>query len=290
MPRSPAPSPAALEALLRRHLPVVAFDSGERFFPVSAQAWTDCPGHVLRRSDGTVLAEQGAVTTAALELSYLGAEHYGDATAVHPGDVIAGPGPADHASAERFQGDPRYADRVYGRAQPGSDGRLWLQYRWFYFYNDYRLLAGHVRVGVHEGDWEMIQLALPDADSDPVLALYTHHRRHETRPWREIERIGERPVVYVARGSHGCYFSAGTHWTGVWFDHADGRVDRGAQTLEILDDGPAQGWARWPGRWGGTLTRPGLLGVVDGQSPAGPGAPFLIRWRDPAVLLASARR
>ncbi len=274
--------------LLRQHLPIVAFDSREHFFPVSAAAWTDCPGHVLRRADGTVLADRGSATAPRLELSYLGSERYLDGVAVCPGDVIASPGGAYRAKAEQFQDDPRYAGRVYGRAQAGSDGRVWLQYRWFYFFNDYRLLRQRLAVGVHEGDWEMIQLRLDDAGSTPDLALYTHHRSAQKRIWEAVERIGEQPVVYVARGSHGCYFTPGTRWTGAWFDHADGRVDRGSQTLEVVDDGAAHEWIRWPGAWGGTSPRRGPLGKLDGRSPAGPGAGVHIRWRDPAILLERA--
>jgi hypothetical protein len=271
-------------ALLARHLPLLRFDSRERYFPVSANAWTDCPGHVLRRADGAVLADRASADTPRLELSFLGAERYRDGAAVRAGDNIASPGRGYRAKAEAFQADPRYALRVYGRAQAGSDGRTWLQYRWFYFLNDYRLVGRWLAVGMHEGDWEMIQLRLDAQQRAPDLALYTHHRAAQTRVWEAVETVGEQPVVYVARGSHGCYFTAGTRWTGAWFDHVDGRLDRGPLQLELVGDGPAHEWIRWPGAWGGTVPRRGPVGALDGQSPAGPGAPSHIRWRDPAIL------
>ena len=202
--------------------------------------------------------------------------------------MIVSPGRRYRAKAEALQADPHHAGRVYGRAQTGSDGRLWLQYWWFYFFNDYRLL-GVLAAGVHEGDWEMIELRIDAAGSAPDLALYTHHRSAQARPWTSVEKVGERPVVYVARGSHGAYFDAGTRWTGAWFDHADGRIDTGAQRLQIVGDGPADAWIRWPGAWGGTRARGGAIRRLDGQSPAGPGAWFHIRWRDPAILLGRAR-
>ena len=231
-----------------------------------------------------MLADRTGAGTPWLELSFLGAERYRNGVAVHPGDVIASSGRGYRAKADAFQTDPRYALRVYGRAQAGSDGRVWLQYRWFYFLNDYRLVGDRLAVGTHEGDWEMIQLRLDAERCSPDLALYTHHRTAQTRPWEAVEKVGEQPLVYVARGSHGCYFTAGTRWTGAWFDHADGRVDLGPCELEIVDDGPAHEWIRWPGAWGGTVARRGLPGLLDGSSPAGPGAPWHIRWRDPAIL------
>jgi hypothetical protein len=276
--------------LLARHLPIVRFDSRERYFPVSASAWTDCPGHVLRRADGTVLADRTSAGTPWLELSFLGPERYRDGTCVRDRDVIASPGRGYQAKAEPFQADPRYALRVYGRARTGSDRRLWLQYRWFYFLNDYRLVGRWLAVGTHEGDWEMIQLRLDAERSVPDLALYTHHRAAQVRMWDAVETVGSQPVVYVARGSHGCYFTPGTRWTGAWFDHADGRVDRGPLQLELVGDGPAHEWIRWPGSWGATVPRRGVLGLLDGRSPAGPGAPWHIRWRDPAILFDRVTR
>ncbi|MGH3599406.1 MAG: hypothetical protein ACRDQH_03865 [Pseudonocardiaceae bacterium] len=274
--------------LLERHLPILRFDSRERYFPVSAAAWTDCPGHELRRADGTVLAATAGA--AALELGFLGAERYADGVPVRPGDLIASPGRDYHTKAEAFHDDPRYGARVYGRARAGSDRRVWLQYRWFYFFNDYRLIGPRVPAGRHEGDWEMIQLRLDAAETEPDLALYMHHRAVAMRPWTAVRTLGGHPVVYVARGSHGSYFTPGLHLTGAWFDHADGRLDRGPQSLEVIDDGRAFDWIRWPGAWGGTRPRRGLRGRLDGRSPGGPGARSQLRWDDPAVLVARARR
>jgi hypothetical protein len=289
MPPSPAGDSAAApaDALLARHRPLLRFDRAERWFPVSAAAWTDAPGQTLRRADRTVLAG-GTVARAGgpvLSLGFLGPARYAGGAPVLPGDAIVAASAAHVASAAALHDDPRYADRVYGRARSGADGRVWLQYRWFYLLNDYRLVGRRLPAGVHEGDWEMIQLRLDAGGAVPDLALYLHHRSAECRAWEAIERVGGRPVVYVARGSHGCYATPGTRWTGVWFDHADGGVERGPDTLEVVDDGPEDGWIRWPGTWGGTRVRRGPLGRIDGESPAGPGAPRHLRWRDPAVLL-----
>jgi hypothetical protein len=271
-------------ALLARHLPLLRFDHRERYFPLAAEAWTDCPGHLLRRADGAVLAEAAQAAASSLALSFLGPQRYRDGAPVRAGDAIVSPGRRYRAKATALQSDPRYADRVYARAQTGSDGRRWLQYRWFYFFNDYRLL-GVLPVGVHEGDWEMVQLRLDRAGTAPDLALYTQHRTAQRREWAAVRRDGERPLVYVARGSHGCYFTPGTRWTGAWFDHADGRTRRGEQTLVVTGDDPADAWITWPGRWGGSNPRRGPLGRLDASSPPGPGAPMHRNWSDPSILL-----
>src|SRR6202012_4708913 len=73
--------------LLSRYLPILRFDAGERYFPLAAEAWTDCPGHLLRRTDGTILA--GAE---ALSLAFLGPHRYRNGSPVLAGDAIVSPG------------------------------------------------------------------------------------------------------------------------------------------------------------------------------------------------------
>ena len=146
---------------------------------------------------------------------------------------------------------PELNNVVYGHAIE-ANGRLWLQYWLWYFYNDYQLSFA---LGTHEGDWEMVQFRMDDEAGHPDVAVYAQHRYGEVRPWDKVEKLGDRPVVYVARGSHASYFEAGFHQTEAWYDLADGkRRMKHRPALEILEtDEPA--WTRWPGRWGDTLPR-----------------------------------
>ena len=65
---------------------------------------------------------------------------------------------AAHAAA--LHRNPAYRDRVYGHARRDAQGRLWLQYWLFYYYNDFQLAGPLLSGGKHEGDWELVQLRL----------------------------------------------------------------------------------------------------------------------------------
>lgn len=90
--------------------------------------------------------------------------------------------------------------------------------------------------GSDQNPREMIQLRLDDAGQAPDLAVYAQHDHAGARAWAEVEKVGEQP----ARGSHASYFSAGVFnlgndWTGVWFDHANGK--RPGPPLTLKDHG-----------------------------------------------------
>jgi hypothetical protein len=277
-------------ALLERHRPRLRYDSHEVYFADSAAEWTDSAGQTLRRgAQGAVLAETpDSPPTPLLSLAFLGPERYADATAVDGEDLISCPYRDYAERARTLHAQPRYANRAYGRAAVGSDERAWLQYWFFYFYNDFELLGDEFPAGLHEGDWEMIQLRLDAAGQAPDLAVYAKHKRADARPWDQVELIdGLRPVVYVARGSHAAYFDRGTHWGEAWFDHADGDGPSPELTLEIADDAdPAYAWLRWPGYWGDTKPHSDrTLHPFDDSSPRGPGGHA--QWKDPHALLAT---
>ena len=223
------PDPADL---LQRHIPVLRYDSQEPYFADAASEWTDNPGNQLRRADGTVIAAATPVgDQPLLSLSFLDPARYPNGEAVAHDDRIADPSHDYVAQAQTLHAQPQYANRVYGHWATGSDGRLWLGYWFFYFYNDYNLIGPLIKAGLHEGDWEMIQLRLDANGQEPDLAVYAQHKHAEQRPWNQVERVGEQPVVYPARGSHASYFSSGVHWTGAWFDNADGQ--RPAPPLDL---------------------------------------------------------
>src|SRR3954449_3402113 len=242
-------------SLLERHKPRLVYDSHEAYFADSAATWTDSPANVLRRSDATVLAKPPK-----LALSYLGPHVYADGTKVLAADAI-GETTRDYAAhAAALHRNPAYRDRIYGHARRDSQGRLWLQYWLFYYYNDFQLAGPLVSGGKHEGDWELVQVRL-DASEKPVQAVFSQHKTAQSRAWADVRKATNSPatpLVHVARGSHANYFVPGSHWTGVWFDQADGNGPQISPALEVLgDDQPA--WVLWPGTWGDTKPTGGSL-------------------------------
>ncbi|MGI8728695.1 MAG: Vps62-related protein [Solirubrobacteraceae bacterium] len=270
--------------LLERFQPAVRYDSNEQFFADSAAQYAVNPGNELRRKhtndgDGEVLASaQPRGDTPTLTLSFLGPRTYGDGTRVRKTDLIGVAGKQYRAQYRRLRLDrPDLKNVLYARAVE-ANGRLWLQYWLWYFYNDYQLAFG---LGTHEGDWEMVQLRMDEATGHPDLAVYAQHDHAEARPWAKVEKLEaepDRPIIYVARGSHASYFEAGYHRSEAWYDLADGMREAPRLRLEILgDDEPV--WVRWPGLWGDTQAR----GDVESGAPTGPGQKK--QWSEPDKLL-----
>lgn len=275
-----------LAALLQRHRPILRYDAQEPYFADSAAEWTDNPGNQLHAADGRLLAAAPAV----LSLGFLGPDRYADGQPARRDDRIGDPTRDYDRQAAALHVQPRYRNQMYGHWAVGSDGRTWLAYWFFYFYNDFNLVGRFVGAGRHEGDWEMIQLRLDPAAQAPDLAVYAQHRAGHSRAWSAVERVGPRPVVYPARGSHASYFTPGPHWTGAWLDHADGRRPAPDLTLNIVDAAdPGYAWITWPGMWGDTTPPaqppPPPLDKLFDSSPRGPGAHA--QWGDPAWLLQS---
>jgi hypothetical protein len=265
--------------LLKRHLPFLKYDSHETYFADSAAEWTDNPGNRLVTGEGEELAVAGD----RLSLGFLG-DRYPDGTRAEATDCISDPTKKYAEQARALHAKKRYANRVYGHAV-GDGDHVWLQYWFFYFYNDYNLIGPFIHAGLHEGDWEMIQIHL--AAEEPDHAVYAQHKIAEARDWRQVDIVPEteRPIVYVARGSHASYFEPGTQWTGHWFDHADGKRRSPGLKLELADESdPAYGWLRWPGHWGDTKAGGSPL---DSDSPTGPAAHD--QWSDPLKLEGGAR-
>ena len=129
----------------------------------------------------------------------------------------------------------------------------------------------------------MVQFRMDLEADHPDIGVYAQHSYGEMRRWDEIEKLANRPVIYVARGSHAAYFDAGFHQTEAWYDLADGkRRVKDKPRLAILGDtDPA--WTGWPGRWGDTLPSDRPTKAIESNSPIGPGAKQ--QWREPDKLL-----
>lgn len=253
---------------------------------------TDCVipefphGNALRQDSDKTLAEvDPPAGEAKLDLSFLREGHYSDSaqTSVSDHDYLDIVGKHYVEEAREMHARPGYADHVYGHAKRDEQGDLWLQYWFFYYFNNKALLY----IGLHEGDWEMVQFRLGD-DGEPDVATYAQHSHGERCKWGEVETEespdGPVPVVYSARGSHASYFRPGTYLQAPLVpDHNDDGGPRVRPQLNVIENkDPA--WVAWPGRWGSTKA---LIGPIGSNSPPGPrwhGA-----WRDPLAFHNDAR-
>lgn len=280
-------------ALLQRYRPVIQYDSQESFYADSAATITDLvvtqPGkptrsNYLKHGDRTIVAA-GAPTAgqAQLDLDFLtGAEYRGGRGAASRDDFLDETGRDYVADSARMHLRPGLGDQIYGHAARDRRGRIWLQYWFFYYYNDKALFG----VGVHEGDWEMIQIRL-DSKNKPNVATYAQHRQGERASWTDVEREttpdGPVPVVYSARGSHASYYRPGTYPEApVVPDHNDAGGPRVRPAVAVISD-ETPSWAQWPGHWGSTPKR----NFIESDSPRGPHEHS--QWRDPDRFHADAR-
>jgi hypothetical protein len=294
------------KALLTKLQPTVRFDSHEAFLAHDVRAMTDNASFRLMRADDSKQT-QGSVIAAhdsGLGAEFLGRDAYQNKMPFMTGDQfcidLGGPDRfvdkiGDYRQMERDL-DPRVRNVVYGRAVGANgesmmslDGDVWLQYWYFYLYNDAQFGG---RFDLHEGDWEMVQFLVHDGV--PTAAVYSQHAYAERAKYADISRdpIHDCPIVFSGRGSHASYFEPGLHRTHLrvgddylpfLWDAADGNGPRVRQRLVILDDENLPGWAQWGGNWGGT--RPRIPGP-DGDSPPGP-----IRhgqWKRPELLAENA--
>jgi hypothetical protein len=269
-------------ALIARHAPVLLYDSAEAFSAVSPGAMTDFhdatsllmdDSNSIKDSDSArfAIADDRYVdpypgSLSKLNLEFLGSNYadpptngWNDGMPASASDFISVRGNADDGlyddDARHMEGQGDYANRAYARVAYGADGRLWIQYWLFYYFNSLS--------PVHEGDWEMVQVGVNHATHQPELAVYAQHTQGERCPWSLVEKTGDQPLVYVGEGSHASYFEPIP-------DVADGL--RGPPQAPSVDPITATNpsWAGWIGKWGESDT-----------SPAGPGHGGNANKRDP---------
>lgn len=284
-PAADAASASVFRRALYRHVPVLRFDSGEDFFPVRVQAVTDNIGNKLVRgneANTTIAAREN--NEGELTIRYLRKRRQPDS---YPnGDDIRDSDRLDErgsevseylADARDFQRHASYRDYIYGRIVPIREGDrvtgAWLQYWFFYYYNDFP----RVTTGDHEGDWELIQVRV-DAEGRPSAAVYANHGNGSKCAWAKMRPRGARPVVYVALGSHASYFGPGRH--GNDFDVDGGQPRRVRKLIRV--SGARPHWINWPGSWGNSR---GVAGEF--LSPRGPKFQGEA-WDDPEAFWRSA--
>ncbi len=243
------PTAASDEALLRRHAPILRLDRRELFLPTSVDAYVRSCELVCRdgrRIPGPDLHELDERWSAGTYLRFVSPEDRRSLT----GAQRRTGGRRDHAprlgrvgvfgrlvdalfllsvwirattprlttaaaAAKAERCDLQRSPTCYARSAQAGEWTI-LHYAYFYVMNDWR--SGFRGLNDHEGDWEQIWVFCDPETCQPVWVSATSHdhdgadrRRHWNDP--ELELADERPVLYVAAGSHALYFRPGDYVT-----------------------------------------------------------------------------
>ena len=81
---------------------------------------------------------------------------------------------------------------------------------WFFFYSfNLGNVVFNVRFGNHVGDWE--HTAIRFHHGEPKAVFFSEHNFGSAYSYKAVEKIGKRPVIYSATGTHAMYATPGTH-------------------------------------------------------------------------------
>jgi hypothetical protein len=269
----PSPGAQTNADLVSQYAPVLHFTGGEKFYPTSVSYIIGSSVLKQRYSDGTSSVIDSAPTPDNLG-TYSSIDLFLD-NKLETLENIA----ADYSSKAESIGYYAYAHVIR------SSSSTVIQYWLFYIFNDGPL-------NDHQGDIEVVQVFLGNS-GNPQEVLASQHGAGENAVWRDVERTGTHPVIYVAQGSHANYFRSYQGKIGIENDivGSDGKTITPNQLNLIMlgeqGNHPAdQSWLDYRGRWGywGTdqevaLGRAGPLGPVFNQDG--------IRWAQPESYLAS---
>ncbi|KAK0661320.1 Vacuolar protein sorting-associated protein 62 [Lasiodiplodia hormozganensis] len=150
-------------------------------------------------------------------------------------------------------------------------------YMYFYAYN-WGGVVLDLQVGNHVGDWEHNMVRFEDGE--PKWVWYSQHSNGQNFAYDILHKSGDRPINYVANGTHANYAIPGTHDhtipnfnlpTGLLLDHTEGPDDggllwdpllsayfynytnaTGTPTFTVLgdDDSTPTSWLNYLGKWG----------------------------------------
>lgn len=237
--------------LLRRHAPIVRYDSRELFFPTAVDGYLAASALMV---DGEELVAAGQIDEKELDHQLPDGAHLQFVSDLERRSVVR----TDARRLARRLLGPRLgrvglfgrildalfllsvffrpttprlttataaikADRlqlhrrpvVYGRVLDVA-GWLVLHYAWFYVMNDWR--STYRGLNDHEADWEQAWVLCDPEDRRPIWVMISNHdnggpdlRRHWEDP--ECRKVGHRPVLFAGAGSHALYFRPGDYVT-----------------------------------------------------------------------------
>jgi len=235
VPRQSVVAEDEAQDLARRFAPILKLDSQELFVPIRQAAYVgetqlkEEEGRFTKVVDPSPIFDKLPATRGSCLLSR-GCQYFLDIRGVEPDP----PKHTQRAYAELENHVIRSGEKptIYAHVTRYDDsGDYAIQY-WFLYLFNYRL-------NEHESDWEQITVRL-DEDKEPVDVLYSAHSGGNASSWSKLEKDGNHPIVYPARGSHANYFRPGRHRVQIVCKRVIGSISsclRGRKIVLDLADG-----------------------------------------------------
>ncbi|KAL4917458.1 hypothetical protein BDW62DRAFT_201698 [Aspergillus aurantiobrunneus] len=117
---------------------------------------------------------------------------------------------------KRYEGEPISIKDISGRSEAPAillvidKGNGIVDAFWFYFYSfNLGNVVLNVRFGNHIGDWEHCLVRFHHGK--PKALFFSAHSGGEAYSYEAVEKIGRRPVIYSATGTHAMYATPGVH-------------------------------------------------------------------------------
>ncbi|GMK59779.1 hypothetical protein CspeluHIS016_0803850 [Cutaneotrichosporon spelunceum] len=214
---------AEMAKLLDKYAPVFKLASTERYYPSSVPFMLE-HYEFVEWENGTRFEPDKSLFTASRlnELPRKGKNQHLSVTPPHnPQPLVDGPesyflyGPAGMPDGMEYgdDGRGRVHDEVYGFWVDNGRGVVDLWYWTYYPYNLGKEVGYLGWLGNHVSDWE--RLRVRTVNGTAKSADFNTHSGGAfsagTYRWSDLERFGERPIAYVASGSHGVWPTAGKH-------------------------------------------------------------------------------
>lgn len=235
-----------LEELIITHRPILYLHSAEKDFPSSIDSYLN--------NVNVFVDNQVQVRRPTQDMLYRFSQQHNDAKKAYmnPTSLKGKLGSLDapcYAIIQDFD-----AQRPY---------KIYVTYVYFYPYNNSSTVFGLVEAGEHYADIEHITIEF-DRQQQPLRYYYATHTNTEGT-WHtpdELEFEDQRPVVYVAKGSHACYNKPGVYPR--IFGAVTDRTNKGYRwdpmcqiVWNVLDPEFSEdnSWFFYPGLWGNNSTR-----------------------------------
>ncbi|KAH1598432.1 hypothetical protein KXX34_008157 [Aspergillus fumigatus] len=117
---------------------------------------------------------------------------------------------------KRYGGEPVKMQETGGRSEAPAvllvvdKGNGIVDAFWFFFYSfNLGNVVLNVRFGNHIGDWEHCLVRF--YNGQPKALFFSAHSAGEAYSYEAVEKIGQRPVIYSAVGTHAMYATPGVH-------------------------------------------------------------------------------